>query len=105
MHEKGGIMTYRVYVLADLTDGNIDRLIRLLQRQKGVVLVDHLERPPDLLIALGAPNRETLAKLTVRVMASIEDMVEDIEVKPACGVTRTRCQETSNENQRFASVC
>ena len=75
-------MTARVYILVNITNDNSDQVAQTLHHQPGVVAVDLLEGPPNLLMVVEAPDRDRLARLTMKVIASIETEVEDMQVLP-----------------------
>ena len=75
-------MSARVYILVSIVNENCDEVAQTLHHQTGVMAVDLLEGPPDLLMVLEAPDRDSLAQLTMKVIASIETEVEDMHVLP-----------------------
>ena len=75
-------MSARVYILVNIANDNSDQVAQTLHHRPGVVAIDLLEGPPDLLIAMEAPDRDSLAQLTIKVIASMETEVEDMQVLP-----------------------
>jgi hypothetical protein len=73
-------MTERAYVTLDITNGNSEKVLGCLRHDLGVVAVDILEGPPDLILVIEAPNRELLAEFTVRVLSRIEMVTEKVDV-------------------------
>jgi hypothetical protein len=49
----------------------------------GVVIVDALEGPPDVIMVVEASERQKLAELTIRALASVETVTEGLSVLPA----------------------
>ena len=76
-------MSARAYLLLKIVQGKAEEAARLLQDEVGVVAVDVLEGPPDIIVLIEASGRSTLARLTVRVIASVEALTEDIQLLPA----------------------
>ena len=76
-------MSARAYLLLKIVQGKAEEAARLLQDEVGVVAVDVLEGPPDIIVLMEASGRSTLARLTVRVIASVEALTEDIQLLPA----------------------
>ena len=72
----------RAYVLLQSTGHKRNEAIGILRQQPGVVTVDPVEGPPDIVIVVEAPTRRKLASLLVRAMASVQDLTEDIELLP-----------------------
>ena len=76
-------MSARAYLLLKIVQGKAEEAARLLRDEVGVVAVDVLEGPPDIIVLMEASGRSTLARLTVRVIASVEALTEDIQLLPA----------------------
>jgi DNA-binding Lrp family transcriptional regulator len=72
----------RTYVLLKTTADNLERTIEIVRRQPGVVTADQVEGAADAIFTVQAPDRESLAELTVRAIASVEDMTEDVQLLP-----------------------
>jgi len=73
----------RAYLLLKIVQGKAEEAARLLRDAVGVVAVDVLEGPPDIIVLMEASGRSTLARLAVRVIASVEALTEDIQLLPA----------------------
>jgi len=73
----------RAYLLLNIVQGKAEEAARLLRDEVGVVAVDMLEGPPDIIALMEASGRSTLARLAVRVIASVEALTEDIQLLPA----------------------
>lgn len=55
----------------------------IVQRQPGVMMVDRVEGLADLIFAVQAPDRESLATLMEQAIATVEDLTEEVELLPA----------------------
>jgi len=76
-------MNARVYILLDIVDGKAEQVAQALQGSLGVVMVDAVEGPPDVVIVMEAPNRQQLAKITMQALASVETITEQVCLLPA----------------------
>ena len=75
-------MSARVYILLDIVRGKSEYVIQALRGKPGVVMVDPLEGPPDVIIVVEAPKRQKLAELTIQALASVETMTEGLRLLP-----------------------
>lgn len=73
----------RAYVLLSSRENQRKRAARILGRQPGVVAVDMVEGPPDIVFVIEAPDRQELASVLIKAMASVQDMTEGMELLPA----------------------
>jgi len=73
----------RTYLLLNILEGKSKEAARLLRDGVGVIAVDMLEGPPDIIVLIKASRRSTLARLTVRAIASVEALTQDIQLLPA----------------------
>jgi hypothetical protein len=48
----------------------------------GVVVADPLEGPPDVMMVVEASDRQKLAELSIQAFASVEAMVEGMQLLP-----------------------
>jgi DNA-binding Lrp family transcriptional regulator len=72
----------RTYVLLKTTGDNLTRTIDIVRRQPGVVTADRVEGAADAIFTVQAPDRESLARLTTRAIAAVENMTEDVQLLP-----------------------
>ena len=88
-------MSTRVYMLLNVSKGNSIQVLGTLKGQRGVVIADMLEGPPDIILVIKAPDRQKLAERTNKAMASVESMIEDIRLLPviASPSTSTRIND------------
>jgi len=75
-------MNHRVYVLLHIVDGKAEQVVQVLQEIPGVLMVDALEGPPDIVVLIEAPEREQLAKWTIDALASVEMLTEQVRLLP-----------------------
>lgn len=60
--------------------GQADAIVR---RQPGVMMANQVEELPDVIFAVQAVDRESLAKLTVQPIATVKAVTEDIQLLSA----------------------
>jgi len=70
-------------VLIDVVDGKCEQVTQALRGRAGVITVDLLEGPPQVIMVVEALERQRLAKLTVQAISEVEMMTEDIQLLPA----------------------
>jgi len=75
-------MSQRAYLLMDITEGKHREVIQSLESRPGVIMVDMLEGPPDVLVVVEAGTRQELAELTVDALSSVEDFMENMQLLP-----------------------
>jgi hypothetical protein len=75
-------MSAKVYILLNVSNGNFIQVIEALKRQKGVIIADMLEGPPDLIIVVEAPERQKAAEYLMRILDVVDNVFEDILVLP-----------------------
>jgi DNA-binding GntR family transcriptional regulator len=73
----------RAYVLLRTREGDLAETTAIVRRQPGVVMADQIEGAADVIFAVQACDRESLAALMVRAIAAVEDRTEDIQLMPA----------------------
>jgi len=76
-------MNDKVYVLLDIVDGKAEQVVQVLQETPGVVMVETLEGPPNVIIVMEAAERQHLAKLTIQALTLVETMTERLQLLPA----------------------
>ncbi len=76
-------MVNRAYMLLDIKEGKVEEAIKLLRENTGVVAVDVLEGPPDVMTVLEASGQKQLSELTVQAFASVEPLTEQVCLLPA----------------------
>lgn len=76
-------MDKRVYVLMNTLNGDSGEITRILMCKPGVIAVDALEGPPDMIMTVEAADRTELARLAVEAIASVEGIAETVQLLPA----------------------
>jgi len=64
----------------DIVSGKSEQVIRNTLRMPGVVAVDYLENPHDVMIIVEALNRQKLAELIMPILATVENITEDLRL-------------------------
>jgi hypothetical protein len=75
-------MSAKVYLLLDLVNVDSEQVARTLRSKPGVVTVDVLEGPPDLLTVIEAPQRQKAAEYLMGLLDSVDGMIENLHVLP-----------------------
>jgi len=75
-------MSAKVYLLLNVSNGNSNQVIETLKGQKGVIIADMLEGPPDLIIVIEAPERQKAAEYLMRILDVVGNVFEDMLVLP-----------------------
>jgi hypothetical protein len=86
-------MSTRVYLLLDVVQDKSAQVTENLQRRPGVVIADPLEGPPDVMIVVEAPDRQSVAELAIRALASVETMTKGVRVLPTRDGLNTHIME------------
>ena len=73
----------RVYVFLEVVNGKSDCVAQALRDRPGVMIADRLEGRPEVIIVVEASERQELAELTMRAIASVDTMVENLYLLPA----------------------
>lgn len=63
--------------------GRLSRVVQALREIPGLVMVEALEGPPDVILVMATIERQHLAKLTIQALALVETMTEHIHLLPA----------------------
>ncbi len=92
-------MCAKVYVLLDIIDGNCDQAIGILQNIPGVVAVDIVEGPPDIVFVVEAGERQCLAELTISALELVESTTAGIQLLP----TLDNYSNNINTNSTYSS--
>jgi hypothetical protein len=78
-------MSAKAYVLLNVVHEKQEQVVRALRGKLGVLMVDVVEGPPDVVVVLEARNRQKLAKRTVQALALVETMTEELQLLPTTG--------------------
>ncbi len=73
----------RVYVLVDVAGGCHKEVVSVLRSKPGVVMADNVEAEQKVIMVVEAQDRQRLAELTVRALASVETAVGAMHLMPA----------------------
>jgi hypothetical protein len=72
-----------VYVLVDVEGGCHEKVASVLRCKPGVVMADNVEAQQRVIMVVEAQNRQKLAELTVRALASVELAIGEMHLMPA----------------------
>ena len=75
-------MSAKAYVLLNVVQEKQEQVVQALRGKSGVLMVDAVEGPPDVIVVLGARGRQRLARLTIQALASVETMTEGLQLLP-----------------------
>ena len=75
-------MSTKAYMLLDVRYGKVEQVAEVLKNRPGVVVIDILEGPPDLLIMIEAADRQKLVKFTIEALTLVESMTEGTYLLP-----------------------
>jgi hypothetical protein len=93
-------MSAKAYVLLNVVHEKQQQVVRALRGKPGVLMVDVVEGPPDVVVVLGARDRQKLAKLTVQALASVETMTEELQLLPTRGRLNARGVSKTSRTRR-----
>ena len=72
----------RAYVLLQADSNRCNDAVTTLKRQPGVVSVDRVEGPPDIVVLLEARDRSELASILIAALSSVEGITEGVDLLP-----------------------
>ena len=72
-------MSDRVCLLLNVAEGQAKQVGGKLKRVADIRIVDVIEGQPDVIAVAEAPERYRLVELTMQVIASVENMIEDLK--------------------------
>jgi len=75
-------MNDKVYILLDVVDGKTNRVVKTMRKTPGVITVEALEGPPDVILLMEAADRQRLAKIAVQALTLVGKMAERIQLLP-----------------------
>ena len=76
------VATFRAYVLLDIQESKSKEVAKALRNKPGVVAVDIVEGPPDVVAVLEASERLKLTETTMHVLESVETLVDYVSLLP-----------------------
>ena len=75
-------MKARTYVLLRTRNVDLEQAVTIVRRQSGVIMADQVEGLADVIFAVQASDRESLAELTEQAISTVEGVTEDIQLLP-----------------------
>ncbi len=72
----------RAYVLLSTVEGCSADVVSTLLQNHGVVSVDKVEGPPDVVAIIEASSRTELAQAVVKALSAVEVMVDSVDLLP-----------------------
>jgi cytochrome P450 len=72
----------RAYVLLRAVRGARRQLVQTLRQQPGVLTVDMVEGPMDVILVVGGPDRTRLARTLMKALASVDTLYDGLEMLP-----------------------
>lgn len=75
-------MSERAYILINSLEGKASEIIKALDKQPGVVTIDHVDGLPDIIIVIEENDRLKLARLGITLFNSIGNLTADIQCLP-----------------------
>jgi len=76
------VATFRAYVLLGIQESKSKEVAKALRNKPGVVAVDIVEGPPDVVAVLEASERLKLAETIMHVLESVETLVDCVSLLP-----------------------
>jgi DNA-binding Lrp family transcriptional regulator len=85
----GVTMNDKVYILLDVIEWQTEKVVERLRSIAGVRNVDPIEGNPNVIALLEAPDRQRLAEITMKVISSEENIIQDLKLLPVCNETES----------------
>ena len=76
------MVSKRIYILLDIVSGKTKQVAKILRTSPGVVMVDALEGPPDVIMLMEATEREQLTEMTMQALDLVKTMIENAYLLP-----------------------
>jgi hypothetical protein len=73
-------MCTRVYMLLKTIEGLSEEVAQALRFKPGIVEVDLIEGPPDIIVTIEASEREQLAQYLMPALATVDSVTEDLHI-------------------------
>ena len=73
-------MCTRVYILLKTIEGKSSEVVQDLRFKPGVVMVDLVEGPPDIIVTIEASERQQLAQYLMPALAAVDSVTEDLHI-------------------------
>jgi hypothetical protein len=75
-------MSERAYILIYSLEGRASEIIKALEKQPGVVTLDHVDGSPDIIMVIEENDRVKLARLAVTLLNIIDNFTADMQCLP-----------------------
>ena len=75
-------MNAKAYILIDVADGRSEQVVKALWNKPGVVAVDYVEGPPDVIMVVRAGERQELAERVIDALVSVEYLADSVKCLP-----------------------
>ena len=72
----------RAYVLLRTRGDDCQETVEIIRGMPGVVMADSIDGPADVIFAVQGSTPENLADLTIRVIARVEEMTDEVQLLP-----------------------
>jgi hypothetical protein len=73
-------MSVRAYMLLDIVDRGCEYAVQMLRSRGGVILADRLEGYPNIIAAVEAADRQSLAEAVMPVLDCIDGITEGLHL-------------------------
>ena len=75
-------MKSRAYIIIETVEGKEKRVADILSRKPGIIAVDLVDGPPDIVIIAEAEESYRLAEQTIQALISVEDLTNSVQCLP-----------------------
>jgi hypothetical protein len=75
-------MTSHAYLLLDIAEDKIEKAVKELLNNAGIMRIDILEGSPNALITLEASAQKRLSELTLRAFALVKEFTNQVHLLP-----------------------
>lgn len=82
-------MSDRIYILLDVIEWQTEQVVEKLKSIAGVRIADLIEGNPNVIALLEAPDRQRLAETLMQVIASVENVIQDLQLLLVYNETRS----------------
>jgi hypothetical protein len=73
-------MSVRAYMLLDIVDRSCEYAVQMLRSRAEVILADRLEGYPNIIAAIEAADKQSLAEAIVPVLDCLDGITEDLRL-------------------------
>ena len=75
-----GTMCTRVYILLKTIEGKSEKVAQALRFKPGIMMVDLIEGPSDIIVTIEASERKQLAQYLMPTIAAVDSVTEDLHL-------------------------